>query len=367
MRSFVLFALGLAVCLASSSSSSFLVGVSGDGALPGCKLGGLRLSSGVGLSPAYWDLEGDYTAAWPADIAYGTVIAYPSVDPTMQAAQRISLSINPGHSYYDINAAQESTSFAVPAGTTTELLFRVYGTNCETHYYITLTRPAGSTANGWYADTYGACSATCAGTSADRVQGTATRTVTCRAPSTEGPGQLQPDAQCAAATKPTTSDVCFHVCATGKDEGAPMDGSTTTTTTTTPTVSDDPYGCAKQTDCLACTNTHTCGWCGSACATGTEQGPTSGACASAWVWSAATCAGSTTTDPVTTPVTTDPTTTTDGSASSSTATTVGTTPATSTAGTDPTQGTTGNTASTTQMSLALGATLAVSAIVAMLV
>jgi hypothetical protein len=326
----------LAVAL-HSPSAPLHVAAQANNAPEGCRLGGFKLSaSNPTLSPGFNDQVANYAGDWPADLAYGTVIAYPSTNPDIAAQQRVSISINPGQPYYDIVPGMESYSFAVPAGTSTKILFRVYGPwHCETHYYITLTRPAGSNANGWFASAYGDCSAQCSGSSG-QVKGTASRSVTCSAPSASGQGSSQPASTCSYA-EPTHTDVCYRACSTGKVLGAPQDGSDPAPQPTptpqpeptptpqpdptpaptpdpTPAPDADPYGCAKQTDCWTCANTHTCGWCPSTstCATGTSTGPASGTC-DPWTWAAATCANAPVTTPPPPPPSTDPPTTTDPS------------------------------------------------------
>jgi hypothetical protein len=53
-----------------------------------------------------------------------------------------------------------------------------------------------------------------------------------------------------------------------------------------------PDPCARFTSCRNCAEQSECGWCqtssGSRCATGTDRGPTNGAC-SRWYWRSSTC------------------------------------------------------------------------------
>lgn len=86
---------------------------------------------------------------------------------------------------------------------------------------------------------------------------------------------------------------------------APRDAGTTTAVDVVApgvdVVASDP--CASATDCVACTERSSCGWCAGSCRVGTGSGPVSGSCGGdRWAWTTSMCSAPVTDSGITNPV-----------------------------------------------------------------
>ena len=131
------------LCLCASLAFTS-VSASWGSAVPQCQMSGLRLSPDIGFSPSFTNNGCDYTVNWPANLPYGTITAFPNADANITAGQSFQISVNLGHPFTDSMYGMESESFAVPAGQTTEVIFRIHwygedqGGPCESHYTVSL-------------------------------------------------------------------------------------------------------------------------------------------------------------------------------------------------------------------------------------